>query len=327
VNVRLTTLKQTILKILAKSGYSESEAGTIMDVLLYAQLRGNNQGIVKLIGAGMPKSPVAGTIRTIKDAKLSALLDGAQNAGMVVLKQATELAIQKATEHGLAIVGTNNTNTSTGAIGYYAKMAADRGLIGLVFSGSGNFVAFEGSYEPIFGTNPMAYAFPVADSEPIVFDMATAAIARFGLIEAQTAGRTIPDHVAYDDQGQPTTDPGAALAGATRTFGGYKGAALALMIEVLTGQLVGTGHTADGKKTDWGSLVLVIDPDALIGREEFARNTQTLVTQLQNAKKLADNPEIMLPGQRGNRILAYVEASEAIEIEDNLWTALQQVAN
>lgn len=326
MNVQLTTLKETILNILTRSGYTEPEAATIMEVLLYAQLRGNNQGIVKLIGAGMPKSPNAGSMRLIKDTKLSALIDGAQNAGMVALQYAMELAISKATEHGIAIVGTNNTNTSTGAIGYYAKMAADKGLIGLVFSGSGNFVAFHGSYEPIFGTNPMAYAFPVAGGSPLVFDMATAAIARYGLIEAKTAGRTIPNDVAYDDQGQATDDPGAALAGATRTFAGYKGAALALMIELLTGQLVGTGHQVDGKKQDWGNLVVVIDPDALIGRDEFARNVAALVEQLQNAKRLPGVESILLPGQRGNQIMTQAESSGAIEIEDNLWAALQAQA-
>ena len=90
-----------------------------------------------------------------------------------------------------------------------------------------------GSYEPFLGTNPLAIGIPTAGS-PIVFDMATAAIAWYGIILAQAEGETIPEGVAYDSEGRLTTDPTAALAGAIKAFGGYKGAALALIVEVLT---------------------------------------------------------------------------------------------
>lgn len=325
MQVRLDDLKAVTLTVLAKSGYPTHEAQVILDVLLYAQLRGNNQGIVKLIGAGMPRSVNARPMQITRDTKLSALLDGGWNAGMVALTRAVDIAMDKAREHGIGLVGTNQTNTSTGAIGYYASRAAQAGFIAFVFSGSGEYVAMHGSYEPLFGTNPLAIAIPTTD-QPIVFDMATSAIARFGIVEAKTAGRPIPEGVAYDANGQPTTDAAAALQGAIRTFGGYKGAALSLIVEVLTGGLVSTTKDADGKKTDWGNLVLVIDPELLVDGDTFEARTSQLIERVKAAKRLPGVEDILIPGERGNRILAQVEQTGMVEIDDALWSALVQVA-
>jgi LDH2 family malate/lactate/ureidoglycolate dehydrogenase len=325
MQVRLDDLKAVTLTVLTNSGYPADEAHIILDVLLYAQLRGNNQGIVKLIGAGMPRSANARSIQITRETKLSALLDGGWNAGMVALTRAVDIAIGKARDHGIGIVGTNQTNTSTGAIGYYANRAAQAGFIAFVFSGSGEYVAMHGSYEPLFGTNPLAIAIPTT-GQPIVFDMATSAIARFGIVEAKTAGRSIPEGVAYDANGQPTTDAAAALLGAIRTFGGYKGAALSLMVEVLTGALVSTTKDANGKKTDWGNLVLVIDPELLVDGDTFEERTSQLIERVKAAKRLPGVDDILIPGERGNRILAQVEQTGMVEIDDALWSSLVAVA-
>lgn len=325
MQVLIDDLKRTTLQVLARSGYPPDEAETILNVLMYAQLRGNNQGVVKLIGAGMPRDKSAKPISVLRESKLSALLDGGKNSGMVVVSYAMKLAVQKASEHGIGIVGTNNTNSSTGAIGYYASQIAQTGYIGLVFSGSGEYMAMYGSYEPIFGTNPLAFGIPTT-SKPIVFDMATAAIARFGIVEAKTAGRSIPEGVAYDNAGQITTDPAAALGGAIRAFGGYKGAALALLVEVLTHPLVSTSRDQDGHKTDWGNLLLVIDPELLVDGDTFKERVAKLVQQLKAARKLPGIDEIFIPGERGDAFMQKVFEAGSLEIEDQLWTALQSAA-
>lgn len=323
MQIRVDELKQVTLQVLASSGYPPEEATAILEVLMYAQLRGNNQGVVKLIGAGMPRSNAAQPISIVKDTKLSALVDGGKNTGMVVLSYATDLAIQKAREHGVGIVGTNNTNTSTGAIGYYASRIAQQGCIGLVFAGSAEFMAMYGSYEALLGTNPLAYGIPTA-GKPIVFDMATAAIARFGIVEAKTAGRALPEGVAYDAQGNLTTDAAAALGGAIRVFGGYKGAALALLVEILTHPLVSTSPDANGRKTDWGNLVMAIDPELLADRDTFEQRVSGFVERLKTAHKLDGIDEILVPGERGDRLLEQAESSGMVEIDAALWAALQQ---
>jgi len=326
MRVPVDELKQTTLQAILKSGYDATEAETILEVLMYAQLRGNNQGVIKLTGAGIPKSSEAGEIRIAHETKLSARVDGAQNQGMVVLTRATDMALEKAKAHDFGMVGTYNTCSSTGAIGYYASRIAREGFIGLVFAGSSTYVSMHGSYEPLFGTNPLAIGIPSA-SKPIIFDMATSAMAWFGILEAKLAGKSIPEGVAFDRDGNPTTDAAAALEGAIRPFGGYKGAALSLIVEVLTGPLVGAAFAGLGDyKHNWGCLVMAINPELLIDRETFLADVARLTERVKSAKALPGVDDILIPGERGDHVLEAALQTGTIEIEDNLWGALQEVA-
>lgn len=323
--IALETVRQTALHILRQSGYPDHEANTILDVLMYAQIRGNNQGIVKLIGAGLPRDPNAKPPQIVHETPISARIDGGMSVGMVAVMFALEHALEKAASNGFALVGTFNTNSSTGAIGYYANQAAKAGYIGFIFAGSGEYVAPYGSVQPLLGTNPLAIGIPNGD-KPIVLDMATSAIARYGIIEAQTANRPIPPDVAYDADGQPTTDPTAALKGAIRTFGGHKGGGLALMVELLTGALVGTSRDANGRKIDWGTLIMLIDPALLTDLDGFTERVTRTIELVKSAERLSGVDEIYLPGERGDRQAAAVLQSGMIELDDALWNALQAIA-
>jgi LDH2 family malate/lactate/ureidoglycolate dehydrogenase len=326
MRVTLTELKRVAKKALLHYGHDEEESKIILDVLLYAQLRGNNQGIVKLIGRGMPKDPQAGEIRVVKETKLSALIDGNKNTGMVVLNKATEIALEKARAHGFGIAGTFNTHTSTGAIGYYARKLAEEGLLGFVFAGSPGSVCPYGSYERIFGTNPLAVGVP-SETDPIVFDMATAAIAWYGLVEAKAAGESIPPRTAYDSQGNPTTDPAKAMEGAILPFDrSYKGAGLSTIIEVLTGPLVTASFVGIGDAWgNWGNLVFAIDPGLLTDGETFKKDVSKLIEKVKSTKKLPGVGEIYVPGERGNKLTQERLTSGEIEIEDNLYMELEKV--
>lgn len=326
MKVLIDNLKAVTRQAILNQGYTPEDTDIIFEIIMYAQLRGNNQNVIKLVGAGLPADSKAGEIKIIKETKLSALIDGAWNQGMVVVTHATRTAITKAKEHGFGIVGTRKSNSATGAIGYFARWIANEGLIGFVFSGSSEFMAMYGSYEPFFGTNPLAIGIPTADN-PIVFDMATAAIAYYGIISAQTAGESIPEGVAYDNKGNITTDPTLALAGAIKTFGGYKGAALALIVEILTRPLVGASRNADGTKEDWGNLVFAVDPELLADDlDSFKEGVSDLMARLKDRKKLPEVDEILVPGERGDNFYKNVMATGEIEIDDNLWQQLQAVA-
>ena len=327
MKVSIEALRSATRRAVAAQGFNKADTEIILEIILYAQLRGNNQNVIKLLGAGMPANPDAGEIQIVKDTKLSALIDGGWNQGMVVVSRATRLAIKKAKAHGFGIVGTRRSNSPTGAIGYFARLIADAGLIGFVCSGSMELMAMHGSYEPFFGTNPLAIGIPSA-GKPIVFDMATAAIAWYGIHLANAEGELIPEGVAYDSDGRITTDPAAALAGAIKAFGGYKGAALALIVEVLTRPLVGAIRDQAGKKLDWGNLVFAIDPELLADDlASFQAGVSDLLTRVKRLKRLPGVEEILVPGERGDRIFERVMAAGAIELDEQIWLALQAVGD
>lgn len=326
MKVEIEALRNEARRAIRNQGFDESDAEVMLDIIMYAQLRGNNQNVIKLLGPGMPAHPDAGEIRIVKETKLSALIDGDWNQGMVVMSRANDLAIDRAKAHGFGIVGTRRTNSPTGAIGYYARRIADEGLLGFVFSGSMELTAMHGSYEAFLGTNPLAIGIPTGD-KPIVFDMATAAIAYYGIVLANAEGETIPEGVAYNSDGRLTTDPAKALAGAIKAFGGYKGAALALIVEIMTRPLVGATRKDDGNKLDWGNVSFAIDPELLADDlASFRAGVSDLIARVKRTKRLPGVDEILMPGERGDRFYEQVMAAGEIELDDDVWRELQAIA-
>jgi L-2-hydroxycarboxylate dehydrogenase (NAD+) len=327
MKISIQELEELTSRAIKNYGYNDKEVQVIGNVLLYAQMRDNNQGVVKLIDKGIPKDPNAGEILIEKETPLSARINGNKNHAMIVVSKAVAIVEEKARAHGFAIAGTFNTNTSSGAIGYYASRLAKQGLIGFAFSRSPERVAVHGSYEPVFGTNPLAVAIPT-ESDSVILDMSTAATSYFGLVEAVTAGRDIPADFAYDNQGLPTTDPKKAIAGAIRSFDrSYKGSGLALIGEILAGPLVGAAFCGLGdSKGNWGHLIFAIDPELLAGKQELAKNVSAMVAKVKSTKKLQGVEEIFVPGEKENRLARERVESGLIDIEDNLLAELRNVA-
>jgi L-2-hydroxycarboxylate dehydrogenase (NAD+) len=327
MKITLNELEELTAQAVRNYGYNEEETKIIGEVLLYAQLRGNNQGVVKLIGKGIPKNPEAGEISVEKETPISARINGGRNHAMLVVHKALNMVIDKAQRSGFGIAGTFNTNTSSGAIGYFASRLAQRGLIGFVFARSPERVAVHGSCEPVFGTNPLAIGIP-ARPDPIVLDMSTAAMSFYGLVEADTAGREIPPDVAWDAQGRSTTSPRQAIQGALRSFDrGFKGSGLGLIGEVLAGPLVGAAFCGLGdSKSNWGHLLFAIDPELLGDREEFLQNVTRLVQKVKQTRKLPGVAELRVPGERGMAVSRQHLAGGEIDIEDNLLAQLRAVA-
>jgi L-2-hydroxycarboxylate dehydrogenase (NAD+) len=327
MKITIKELEDLTRQAVKRYGYNDDEVRIIADVMLYAQMRDNNQGVVKLIDKGIPKDPKAGEIVIEKETPISAQINGNKNHAMLVVSKAVEIVKEKAKKSGFAIAGTFNTNTSSGAIGYYASRLAMDGLIGFAFGRSPERVAVYGSYEPVFGTNPIAIAIPTGQ-DPIVLDMSTAATSYFGLVEAQTAGRSIPADFAYDNQGNPTTDPQKAIAGAIRSFDrSYKGSGLALIGEILAGPLVGAAFCGIGdSKGNWGHLVFAIDPELLTDRKTLISSVSEIISKVKSTKKLPGVDEIFMPGERESRLVRQRRESGQVEVEDNLLAELRKVA-
>ena len=324
MKIALSELQDLTKKAILKYGYSEDESKIIFDMLMYAQLRGNNQGIIKLIGRGLPKSKDAKTPTIEKETPTTALINCNQTMEAIAMEQAVKLAVDKAKKMNIAIVGTHNGSGSSGAIGHWSRKVAEAGLIGITMSSYplGSIPPY-GSYEPLFCTNPIAWGIPTK-YEPIVLDMASAAMAYYGLLEAKTAGKQVSANIGLDKNGNETTDPTEILEGATKSFdNGFKGAGLALMVQIIGGSLVGADFNKGNTVND-GNIVIAINPEGLVGNNFFLNQVMEIKNAMKNAKKLPGVDEIMVPGERGDRIKEEILKSGEIEVEDNLLSELKK---
>ncbi|WP_349360268.1 Ldh family oxidoreductase [Stappia sp.] len=203
-----------------------------------------------------------------------------------------------AAETGLAIAAIRRSH-HFGQAGAHCERLADKGLVAFVFGNSPQAIAPWGGKRPLFGTNPIAFAAPVPDQPPLVIDFAVSRVARGKIMAADKAGTAIPEGWALDPQGRPTTDTRAALAGTMIPIGEAKGAALALMVEVMSAALVGASlafeasslFTGEGAPPDLGQTVLAIDPGRVSAGAYGARVT-TLVSAI------AAEEGARLPGSR-----------------------------
>lgn len=319
----LDELRRSTEEALCRAGHSKGEVELIADVLAYAQLRGNYQSIVQWAAAGVQPDLRTGPIEIGERTSASALVDGHQNNGVLVLLCATDLALEKAAKTGAGIVGTRDTSTSTAAVGYYARRIAAAGFLGFVFSGSSKKVAHTGSSEPVYGTNPIAAGLP-STGEPVILDLATSAIPFFRVVEASLLGRELPEGAALGRDGAEAVDPDEALRGALLPFAGHKGSALALLVEALTGPLVGGGfaRVRDADR-NWGNLAVALDPGLLTGRDAFAAGISELTRSIKSATPIPGTDEILVPGERGDRLAAECQRRGYIEIDDELWRRFQ----
>ncbi|HTE58630.1 MAG TPA: Ldh family oxidoreductase [Verrucomicrobiae bacterium] len=318
MKVSVDELQSKVLAGVKKLGYEGGDAQTIAEVLLYAQLRGNNQGITKIATGGVPNVADIKPYQVVTKNKCAALISGGH--GMVATGNAVKLATELANEHGVGIVGSNHVFSSSGAIGYFARKIADAGYIGLVCVGTIPFVAPTGSAEPKLGTNPLSYAFPTS-SGSVVFDTATAAMAYFGVVEAKLNGEVLPEGVAFDSDGNPTTDAAKALDGSVTTFARHKGFGLSLLVQLLGGPFVAAGFAGLHADNGSGTFVLAIDPGLLVGTDAFAKTADELTQEILAAKPLPGQ-EVQLPGARGDQLTQQAKDSGQIEIADAIWAEL-----
>lgn len=322
MKISIDELSSTVLEVLSNYGYSEDERQTIKNILLFAQLRGNNQGVVKLVGKGIPRRVDEGSIKVEKETPTSALLNGKKNHAMIVMDYATDLAIRKAEANGIGLVGNYNSSESTGALGYYVEKFANAGLIGIAFSSAPfQSTAPYGSIDPLFCTNPIAFGIPTSDN-PLLVDFSTSEMAYFGLVEANIAKREVPLGIGFDAEGNETTNPLAIMNGAIKAFAGNKGSGLALAVQILAGPLLGASYFETGNDNA-GNLVLGINPELFFGLDYLKEKVKDMTQRIKTSRKASGFSEIYLPGERGYNQVSINRTSGSIELENDLWTQLQ----
>ena len=324
--ISLEDLSALTKRALGVLGLQGEQLEQVHDVLLYAELRARSQGLQKIIERTVVPSTDCGAIGVVRAEGATMRIDGAQNPGMVVSTYASDQASALARTHGIGLVGTFNTSTSTGAIGFYAERIAGEGLIGLAIAGSPKVMAMAGGIDPVFGTNPIAIAVPTS-GEPVTLDMATAATAWFDLITASRRGDQIAEGVAVDSDGEPTTDPDAAMAGALMAFGGHKGAGLALMIEMLTGPLMGADVVGDeDAATNRGMAFIAIKPSALVDQAQFDDAVERMCVRIRSGRPGRGSTEVALPGDRSRARMERCMESGEIDVEAAVLEGVRAIA-
>ena len=237
--------------------------------------------------------------------------------------------IGAAREQGMAALAIRRTHHYA-ALWPETQSLAEAGLVAVAFVNSPPYMAPAGGKRPFFGTNPMSFAWPrpAGDGEvggAMVWDQASAAMARGEIQIAGRDGHALPEGAAIDRDGNPTTDPAAALEGAQLPFGGYKGGAIALMVDLLAGPLIGEvasweageEDSGDGGPATGGELILALDPARFGAEDALARGERLFARML-------EMDGVRLPGDR--RIAARQRTpAEGVEIPGSLHSAILEL--
>jgi len=299
-------LRQHVENIFRAAGAPEGVARQIAHALVESNLVGHDShGVLRIpeyierILAGT--LALDGKIEIVRETSATALIDCRWNLGQVALPQGMDLAINKARSTGIGMVVLGHCD-HTGRVGEYVVSAAEQGMIGqLTCNGSlpGGIVAPFGGTRRALGANPMAWAVPMADGPPIFFDFATSIVAHGKLQVAADKGELVPAGWILDKHGNPTRDPWQQFDdGAILPFGGHKGYALSVMIELLSGGLSGAGFPLlPGYRWDQGTVLVAIDIAAFQPLDEFKQQVAEFVKKLKTIPPAAGVTEILLPGE------------------------------
>jgi (2R)-3-sulfolactate dehydrogenase (NADP+) len=298
---------------------ADAEAEGIRNVgLAYLPLYCRHVSIGKVVGDAVPEIRRTGKAALLGDAKLG-FCHPAYVAGEA---QFYELA----REFGLAGFALKHSYAS-GVIGWFCERIAAAGLIGFTFTNASAALAPFGGKTPLFGTNPLAFAVPRIGKPPLVIDQSSTATARVNIVQKAAAGEEIPAEWGLDAEGRPCTDPDTVLSeGSMAPAGGYKGAALALLVEIMAAGLAGAGWSFEasslgddeGGPPDIGQFFLAIDP-AAFGDTGFAERVELLFGAM-----LAQDG-VRLPGDRRHAHRAEVEAN-GVSVPDDLLETLRGYA-
>jgi LDH2 family malate/lactate/ureidoglycolate dehydrogenase len=260
------------------------------------------QYIRRIKAGGLNTQPA---IRVIRRSRATALIDGDNGLGSLVVARAVEEAIGLARENGVGWAGVRRGNHA-GAAAVYASMPLAHDMIGLYFAvGNANHLPPWGGTDMLLSTNPIAIAVPALEEAPLVLDMATT-VAAYGKVKvAAQQGKTMPEGWMIDRRGQPLTDPNRADDGFLLPIGGYKGAALALMFGLLAGTLNGAANGEDvvdfnkddTTPTNTGQAICVVDIKAFAEPVSFKRQVDAVIRQLHGSALLPGFDRIRLPGE------------------------------
>ena len=325
----LTEAEQLVRRALIASRVSEDNARSTAKALIAAEADGQSgHGLVRV-----PSYAEQARVGKVDGFAIASVTGkGAAlriDAGTGFAYPAIDAAIARLTllarELGVASAGIFASH-HCGQAGRHVERLAEQGLVAFIFANTPSAMAFHGGVKPRPGTDPLAFAAPLPGRAPLVIDMALSVVARSRIVAAKNKGEAIPSGWALDLEGTPTTDPAKALAGTLLPVGGAKGAALALMVEILCAAVAGAGFAweassfmdANGGPPKLGQFLIALDPSHFAGG--------TFLPRMGELMKAVEADGARLPGDRRLASRARV-AVEGLHIADPLHAEITALAN
>jgi len=315
IHLSLDDVHDLATSCLKTNGCDDENAGAIADTITAAERDGAaSHGLFRLPGyvAALKSGKVNGAARPVMKTLSPGVLQMNGDGGFAPYahQQSRDEFSACARKQGIAALAIINTYHFSALWGEVEPLATE-GLCVFAFTAFKPAVAPAGGSKPLFGTNPMAFGWPRPGGNPVVFDQASAAMARGEVMIAARDGHELPSGVGVDVNGDPTTDPNAVLKGALLPFGGHKGSCIAMMVELLVAGLIGEAFSFeaaerdnnDGGPPQGGELMIAMDPSRFGDAEGWAEHAEALFRQM------TAQPGVRLPADRryANRQKALVD--------------------
>lgn len=297
---------------LCLSGMNPKDAETMTAVLVRTEKWGIHTHGVKNLYGYIEKKEAGGVSFTskpivVKNSGAVAVVDGNNSMGYISASMAMELACEIAKTNGISMVLVKNS-CHFGACGYYANIAAEKNMIGIVASNVDKKMSVPGARGMVMGHNPFALAAPATAFPSVILDISSSNVASLRVLKAKHSGETIPNTWISDKNGIPTTDPSKYPdEGALLPMGGHKGFGIAMFIEILTSVLLGCPTSTEDDVHSWcfdldktnnvSHSFIVINPEMISSDNLFASRVQNFIDEIHDAPKAIGNDRITVPGE------------------------------
>ena len=327
-------LRRLLAEIFQSRGVPEADGLLVANALVHANLRGvDSHGVMRV--SHYVRRLEAGSINPKPQLKVetkgpvTAYLEGDDGLGHVAVWHAMSQAIEMAKEWGLGLVGVRKSS-HCGALSFYATQAIEADMIGMAITQTDSGVVPFGGTRPFFGSNPLCVGIPSRNGTPIVLDMATSTVSGGHIYKARAENRPIPSTWALDKEGKPTTDPHHAVY--WTPAGGAKGFGLGVIVDVLTGLLLGGNFGPHvtlmygdyEKKRDLCHLVGAIDYHRFPGHSSFLDQVTQIIEELHQAPTAEGFDRVMVPGEP-EYLRERDRIRNGIPVEDYLFDELQKI--
>jgi LDH2 family malate/lactate/ureidoglycolate dehydrogenase len=308
IRINAADLSEFAAAVYGDAGMPDEDARLVADTLVQADLWGHQSHGVLRLGWYLDRirngvmTPVTDPEFEV-DAGAVAVINGHHGVGQVLADFARKEAVRRAKEHGIAVVGVNTSN-HFGTCMYYTRLGALDGCVMLLTSNGGPAMAPWGGSRKIIGTNPWSVAAPAGRFAPLLVDMANTGVARGKIYLARNKHLPIPLGWALTSTGEPTTDPEEAIDGIILPMAEHKGYAIALMVDMLSGVLTGSGFLSGvhspyktAEKSNCGHLLVAMNIAAFQPLEQFVARMEAFLGEIKSVPLAKGHDEVFYPGE------------------------------